>query len=160
MKFTDQDIDLATEYYKTSLAKRERIASEAGRPDLAAPYAKLSRKLVHTLLKRTSDLNPSLTKEQVMFRAGAQGVWGAFTENVSRKWAESLQARGTYVSYTDLMLGNPEVLAKIGFKSDMQIRDDSEAAEILNERYQQLKQQGLRGAEINRIISLEFFGSP
>ena len=95
-----------------------------------------------------------------MFRAGAQGVWGAFTENVSRKWAENLQARGTYVSYTDLMLGNPEVLAKIGFKDDMQIRDDSDAAEILNERYQQLKQQGLRGAEINRIISLEFFGSP
>lgn len=161
MKFTEEDIKRATELYDISAEKRTRIARERGMNDLATPYVPKTRKHILTMLKRTSDLNPELTKEEVIRRAAVQSIWGGFTENVSRKWSDELSKRGKYVSYQDIMLGAPAAMAALGFDEDLQIQDDaSVAAEVLRERYWTLRQQGLSAEETNRRISTEFFGSP
>ena len=160
MKFTEKDIDAAIDLYKVSAAKRKRMAEETGRPELGEAYVPLTRKQIHTLLKRTADLRPDLTTEEVIRRASTQGVWGPFTENAARRWADTAMKQGIHVSYSSLMLGDPDTLRRLGFTEDMQIDDNTVAAKILNDRYHQLRSEGKSAKEANRIISLEFFGSP
>ena len=160
MKFTEKDIDAAIDLYKMSAAKRKRMAEETGRPELGEAYVPLTRKQIHTLLKRTADLRPDLTTEEVIRRASTQGVWGPFTENAARKWSDTAMKKGIHVSYSSLMLGDPETLRRLGFNEDMQINDNTIAAEILYNRYHELRNAGMKAEEANRIISSEFFGSP